>query len=288
MDINNIPSLAELEKMTPEQIEEITKPESEVVPIYEAIDLKRYQGDKFSTGFSIFDTAMKGGLRGGDLVVVTGISGQGKTTLAQTLTYNLCANGLSTLWFSYEVSLEHLHEKFQAMGMEKHYHAFAPRRNQSGSVDWIKGRILEGWKKYLTKIVFIDHIDFLTPSSTRTSDNETIALKKIATELKQLAVHLDVVIVLLAHVKKLPSGKEAEMQDISSSAGIYQLADYVFIIQRLEESQKSGILPNSNEGFIFTNESKIKLVKNRLTGQTVYIIAEHTNQKFMQKNGRSH
>lgn len=282
MDINKIPSLEELEAMTEEQVQELTHPDSEVMPIYDIVKNTKRTSDTFPIGLPIFDKAMQGGLRGGDLVIVTGISGQGKTSLSQTFTYNLCAKGVPTMWFSYEVSLEHLHKKFQQMGMQQHYFAFAPKKNQSGSVDWIQERILEGWKKYMTKVIFIDHIDFLTPADVRSSDNETIALKKIATELKQLAIHLDVAIVLMAHVKKLPTGKEPEMQDISSSAGIFQLADYVFIISRIEEKKQSGILAKK-EGAIYTDKSKVKLVKNRLTGETVYAELSHQNQRFIEQ-----
>lgn len=280
MDINSIPSLEELESMTSAQVQDLLHPESEVLPIYDIVGAHQRPVDAFPTGIRIFDKAMRGGLRGGDLMVISGISGEGKTTLSQTLTYNLCARQVPTLWFSYEVSLSHLNEKFMAMGMDKHYFAYSPKKNQSGSIDWIKDRILEGWKKYLTKVIFIDHIDFLTPSTVKTSDNEMLALKKIATELKQLAVHLDVAIVLMAHVKKLPSGKEPEMQDISSSSGIYQLADYVILINRSQEEKKSFI---PNQGTIYKNEAKVKLVKNRLTGETVYTVLEHANQRFQEK-----
>lgn len=129
--------------------------------------------------------------------------------------------------------------------------------------------------------MFIDHIDFLTPRQVKTSDNEMIALKKIATDLKQLAIHMNVCIVLMAHVKKLPTGKEPEMQDISSSSGIYQLADFVFMINRLEEQKGSGLIPKS--GNIYSNKSKVKLVKNRLTGETVYTELTNVNNRFIQQ-----
>ena len=93
----------------------------------------------------------------------------------------------------------------------------------------------------------------------------------MATELKQLAVKLDVVIVLMAHVRKVPSGKEPEMQDISSSSGIFQLADYVIITQRLMEKSSN---PFNRSGDIFSKTNKTKLVKNRLTGETVFFHSE--------------
>lgn len=278
MDINSIPTLAELEKMTDEDVLKLVHPDHEVLPISEIAAIKPPNSDAFPTGLPMLDKAMNGGFRGGDLVVVSGMSGHGKTSLAQTMTYWLTKILIPCLWFSYEVSVQRLHEKFLQMGIEPHYHAYAPKRNQSGDLDWIEARIVEGVKKYMTQVIFIDHIDFLTPSSIKTSDNENIALKKVATELKQLAIKLNVVIVLMAHVRKVPRGNEPEMQDISSSSGIFQLADYVIITQRLMEKPSN---PFSRSGEVFSNTNKTKLVKNRLTGDTVFFHSELRHGLFI-------
>lgn len=278
MDINSIPTLAQLEQMSEEDVMKLVHPDHEVLPIAEIAAIKPPNGDIYPTGLELLDKAMLGGFRGGDLVVLSGMSGHGKTSLAQTMTYWLTKRTIPCLWFSYEVSVQRLHEKFVAMGIEPHYHAFAPKRNQSGNVEWIEQRIIEGVKKYMTQVIFIDHIDFLTPTSIKTSDNENIALKKVATELKQLAIKLNVVIVLMAHVRKVPSGKEPEMQDISSSSGIFQLADYVIITQRLMEKNSN---PFSRSGDVFSNTNKTKLVKNRLTGDTVFFHSELRHGLFV-------
>jgi len=220
----------------------------------------------FSTGFTMFDEAMEGGFSGGDLVVISGISGHGKTSFAQTLTYNLCRNKFQTLWFSYEVSTDNLDAKFRKMGIGEFYHVFTPRKNTTGKLDWVKKKILHSIIENHTKIVFIDHIDFLKSTKTKNSDNEAIALKNIAIELKDIAVKYNIVIVLMAHLKKLPDDfKEPTMQDIGYSAGIFQLADYIFIIWRLQQKN-----PDSDSGEVFGPYSKIKIVKNRLTGRTTY------------------
>jgi len=255
--------------------------EDEVVHISEAIDPKKRCGDRYKTNFEIFDKAMNGGFKDGDLVIISGISGQGKTSFAQTLTYNLCKNAIPCLWFSYEVSVEHLDNKFKKMGIESFYSIYTPKKNTTGKLDWVKHKIKESWVKHATKVVFIDHIDFLTPSDIKTQDNETIALKKIATELKGIAIELGIVIVCMAHLKKLPDGKEPDMQDIGYSAGIYQLSDYVFMIMREKVNTGKG-LKRDYEGDIYTNNSIIKIVKNRETGSTKFIKVSYEREKFSQ------
>jgi replicative DNA helicase len=254
-----------------------------VKPIKEVADKQIDTGENYSIGFKEFDDVTEGGFKDGDLVIITGISGEGKTTYAQTLTYNLCKQAIPCLWFSYEVSIKHLDKKFREMGIDDFYYAFTPEKNTTGKLIWVKAKIKESWVKYATKVVFIDHIDFLAPTDVRSNDNETIILKKIATELKSLAIELGITIVTMAHIKKLPDGKEPEMQDIGYSAGIYQLADYVYIVMREKLNQEKGLSKYNNaSGNIYTNKSIIKLVKNRATGITKYIVCQYANGKFEQ------
>ena len=52
------------------------------------------------------------GFREGNLIVVTAPTAQGKTTFCQTLTRNFSANGIKSLWFSYEMPARELLDKF--------------------------------------------------------------------------------------------------------------------------------------------------------------------------------
>ena len=271
MDIKEIPNLKEFD---------FIDCNDNIVHIKDAIK-KGSKSEKYKSGFNLFDGIMNGGFKGGDLVIVSGISGQGKTTLGQTLTYNFCKQGLPCLWFSYECSVEHLNNKFIEMGIEDFYYAFTPKKNTTGKLDWIKAKIKEGYIKHSTKLIFIDHIDFLIPSNVRTSDSQSIILKNIATELKTLAIELDVVIVTMAHLKKLSNDKEPDLQDIGYSAGIFQLADYVLMVYRERNNQYKSF-GGDNEGEIYTNNSIIKYVKNRETGQLKYIKCQYNKGKFIE------
>jgi hypothetical protein len=63
------------------------------------------------------------------------------------------------------------------------------------------------------------------------------------------------------------------MQDIAESSGIYQLADYVFSIQRTFRKDKV----DGNYVEVATGESIIKLLKNRLTGEQPYMMFTMNN-----------
>ena len=254
-----------------------------IKPLKDVVDEKDLEGDAFSIGFDAIDEAMDGGLRSGDLVIVSGISGHGKTTLAQTMTYHLAKQAIPTAWFSYEVSKVRLHQKFKDMKLEDNYNfVFSPEKNASGKIEWLKRHIKKANSRYLCQAFFIDHIDFLTPTDIKKSDNEALIMKKITTQLKDLAVELNVIIVLMAHVKKLPRGiEEPEMQDIGYSAGIFQLADYVMLINRKRDKTEShSQLGGVGQRDIYLNESQVKLVKNRLTGETKAIEVIYQDNRF--------
>lgn len=269
-NLNNIPSLEEFEKA-------IQDTEDAVLPISEIAKLAGDTSKRFSTGFKEFDDALAGGFKDGDLVIISGVSGEGKTTYAQTLTYHLTKQEIPCLWFSYEITLNELNKKFLEMGISEHYHAFAPKKNTTGKLDWIKSKIIEGHIRYGTKVVFIDHIDFLTPMDMKNSDNREIALKNIAIQLKSLAIEHEVIIVLLAHVKKLQENREPDMQDIGYSAGIFQLADYVFMVSRERITKREM---GKQTGDLVTNNAKIKIVKNRQTGKLIFHTLTYANGKF--------
>jgi len=272
----------ELERPIDELTAELDKAKEDGDNVIHLSDFAR-KSDKpektFTTGFSVFNEAMDGGFRAGDLVIISGVSGQGKTSLAQTLTYHLCKADIQTLWFSYEVAPQRLHDKFVSMGIKDFYNVYAPKKNTSGKLDWIKKKILHSMIENKTKVVFIDHIDFLKSTATSGYENEAIALKNITIELKSLAVSYGVIIVLMAHLKKLSDdSKDPTMQDIGYSAGIFQLADYVMMIRRIKE-KKSRL--DSEVGEIDTKYSNIKIVKNRMTGRTVYQRVLMVNNLFI-------
>jgi replicative DNA helicase len=243
--------------------------ETDVVHITEAITSEDYSKPT-AIGYPVLDDALEGGVREGDLVIITGKSGEGKTTFAQNITINLFPNGLST-WFSYEVMINNLYAKFRQMAEAKKMNIkdlpiFTPKRMASGNLNWIKEKITEGIKKYDSKFVFIDHIDFISPTNLKSNDQRRMILKEICQELKTIAIDLKITVFLMAHVKKV-QGREVEMQDIAESSGIYQLADFIFSVARIKTKENVG----GEFIEIVSDESIIKILKNRINGKQPYM-----------------
>lgn len=226
-----------------------------VVPITEAGD----NGGKYTEAYPIgfFNGVMKGGVRAGDLIVITGKSGDGKTMLAMNITLNLDKISIPTLWFSYEVSLNNLLAKFKQMGISDKTLIYTPKKNITGNVGWIKEKIIEAQQKYSVKVIFIDDLTFLTPTTSKNSDQYRMVIGNICQELKFMSVDLNIVIFLMAHVKKT-YGREIEMEDTAESSAPFQKCDYMMAIRRADKDE--------NWGGATVKNNTIKLLKNRPFG----------------------
>lgn len=241
----------------------MTNDNDEILPLEEiAKRIGNNLTTPFASGFKSFDESLLGGYREGDLVIITGNTGEGKTTFAQTLTHNFAFNKIPSVWFSYEVMINELWKKFSDMGVEKDFISYAPFKIVSGRLDWIKSKIKEAKSKYNIKVVFIDHLGYLVPTPNAYDKNMTVNystyLTAICRELKLVAIEEKIIIVLLTHQTKT---EDPSMRNISGSAGIAQEADTVITVQR--ELDK-----NSDAGEVFKSGAILKMDKNRRTGIT--------------------
>jgi len=209
-----------------------------------------------------FDNALLGGFSAGDLVIVAGQSGHGKTTLIQDWSVTLANGGqsqrekLPSLWFSYEVLARPMWQKFQSMGASLDTPIYMPKFNDSYETEYVTEIIERAIDKWGIKVVCIDHLGFLRPPRGNYS-NAADSVTHTVRALKRLAVKHGLIILMPVHVRKTNS-KTPDLNDIRDSLGIAQEADAVFFIGREKDS---GGLP--------TEQAKVWLVKNRKTGMAV-------------------
>lgn len=246
--------------------------DDEVLPFNEIWeDIKNAPETRFSIGMPELDAVM-GGIDEGDLIVLTAPTGQGKTTFCQHLTNSLSKEGQKSLWFSFEVSLKRFLQKFDGqfpMG-------YSPKTNQQKSLVWLERKMIEGLVKFQTKIVFIDHLDFVINA---TGENEAFEIKQVMHELKAMAIKYKVTIFLVAHIKAQEDGQIVSINSLKGSSSISQLADFVICMWRVP--QKQGKESMKENGIILTNETVVSIVKNRPTGQQGSFKMVYNDGRFM-------
>ena len=148
--------------------------------------------DPFPTGFKKLDGCILGGFRGGDLILLSGLSKHGKSQVSLQMTKAFSVQAIPVLWFSFEMPISTLKWRFDQMRQwnyrrreendEKEWNGFGwvfeteekkyfdemdllcymPEKNVSDKIEWLKERIIDARKKFDIRIVIVDNLDFLT------------------------------------------------------------------------------------------------------------------------------
>jgi replicative DNA helicase len=191
----------------------------------------------------------------GQLIVISGVTGQGKTTLVQTISLALLEQLAYPLWFSYEVDCEDFLSVFPGDYKE---HVYMPSKLQGNTLQWIEERMLESKLKFDTKAVFIDHLHYLI--SMNPKQNASLLIGETVRGLKQLALKHRVVVFLVAHMQKTKPDEEPGLGHIRDSSFVEQEADTVLYVWRQKENKSVTVLKvakNRKRGII---DDRIPLV----------------------------
>ena len=229
--------------------------EDKILSSYDLLEALKHEDRAvdIKSGFVSLDGLIKG-FQGGELTVISGLTGNGKTLLAQTLTVNFAQQAIKSLWFSYEVITENF---LRAFGDELPLF-YLPARLKDCSVSWLSERIHEGKLKYEIDAVFIDHLHFLV--NLNKGANMSTEIGGVMRELKKLALRFNLCIFLIAHTMKIKPETELTLGDTRDSSFIEQEADNVFYIWRLKNSNQAILKIAKNRRYgIF--ERKLKLIK---------------------------
>lgn len=193
------------------------------------------------------------GYEGGELTIFSGITGNGKTLLAQTHTRNFDEQGVKSLWFSYEVMPANF---LKAFGEDLPLF-YMPARLTGNSITWLSTRIHEAKLKYNIKAVFVDHLHFIVEMNR---GNMSIEIGNVMRAIKKMALKFNVAFFLIAHTMKVKPDTELGIGDTRDSSFIEQEADNVFYIWRTKKERQAilKIAKNRRNGVF---EKKVTLFK---------------------------
>lgn len=186
-------------------------------------------------GFPQLDYIIEG-CQEGELIVISGMRKEGKTTIAQSITNKLIEEGNYPLWFTYEVTSRAFVEY-----MKSHNEIpplfYLPQELKSKSLEWIENRIKEGIAKYGIRMVFIDHLHYLLDLKFR---NVSLEIGAIMRFLKQeIALKYGLVVFLICHTTKQKADEELDASDIRDSGFIGTECDTCLLIWRNKEEGRA-------------------------------------------------
>ena len=207
----------------------------------------------YKLGFPMLDNLI-GGVQAGELTVISGITGNGKTLLAQTFTRNLNDSEILPLWFTYEVLAPQFLKNFGSS-----LPTFCmPSMLKANTIEWIEDKIYESVLKYESKVVFIDHLHYLVDMKMR---NVSLEIGFLMRYLKKLAIRYAQSIFIICHMTKLQQDKEPDTENLRDSGMIGCEADNVFFIWRKKSKPQEAILKISKARRTGVMQEKIELIK---------------------------
>lgn len=245
---------------------------------------------KVRTYFEKLDYFLDGGLQGGELMIMSGPSGNGKSLICQSMAYNQGANNISSLWLTLEMGWQSTTRKFMAMDWKyqttenpDNLPIFYPIDNRALSLDWLKKQIFKAKRENGIEIVYLDHLHSLL-SLMDMKGNTSLILGGIVKELHQIVIEADIPLVLIAHTKKLNVGDVPDINSIRDSALIVCEADLMGILWRERDKNSikdEEVTENAN---VYTDRTFFSLEKNRRGREDE---GESTGRMFLGKiNGK--
>lgn len=229
----------------------------------ENVDLEKM--DYYPTGIKTLDDTIGHGFHDGELIILTGKCGEGKSTFASQIVAKMIKNGLKAFCYSGELP-DYMFKSWidkQICGgtcteaARNAASAFYDKKcyiyDNSSVVDEkeeIFALMAQAVKILGCKFVLIDNL--MTAMETKPQEDLYRQQSAFVTKLTKYAKGFNVIVMLVAHPKK---GDSDENDSISGSGDITNRANVVIRYQRKSKKQEDE------------NRSLIKITKNRTTGR---------------------
>lgn len=246
----------------------------DIVPLAEAASLAGQDvNSKIPSGFSDLDNCMDGGFREGDFTIISGIPGDGKTTLARMFTLNFAKAGIPSLWFSHEMTSVELWDSFNKMGADPSLISYVPIELED-DLDWMFAHCDKAIEQFGVKAIFIDTLGDIVKSVKKQQElsNYATYLAQICKELRRYAIKRKVMIFAVAHATKSTRSKtnETDNSDIANSNGIPAAATNIFHIWRDPESDNLSYVKigkSRRDGTKKNHKFKFRFADNKLISE---------------------
>lgn len=217
--------------------------EVQILSLYDAAQLQAQDTSaQILSGYPELDACMDGGFREGDVTVLTGIPGSGKTTMARMLTMNFARENVPSLWFSHEMTMRELWDSFEKMGADPSLVSYVPSVLERDLSEVLKIAD-KAIKERGIKAIFIDTLGDVEKSREKgVIENYSTVLKQICKQLRDFAVSRKVMVFEVAHCTKQTrsNSDETNNADIADSNGIAAAATNIWHVWRDKDTDTGG------------------------------------------------
>lgn len=178
-----------------------------------------------STGFKELD-AMLEGFEPGEMMILTGHTKHGKSRLAANIAWNAAMIGKTVYFINTEMTKLQMGRRFNALAGDRSPAGKILLNDKAGLASNDVIRIMENAKEKGCDLMIVDHLHFFS----RSVENQTNEISKIAKEFKDAAVAYELPLLMLCHVQQADTKKYPTLQMIKNSSSIAQDADIVISV----------------------------------------------------------
>lgn len=231
---------------------------------------------KVCTKYSGLDNLIDG-FRYEQLVVLSAQEKSGKTAFAIELIDSM--KNQNPCFFLFEQSAQEIIRQRKERGQEVP-HGYAPKKNVDNRWAWVEARMMESMVKYGSRVFVIDNVDWLEKEYGYNQRTDEV-MRDLLLKIKNFCKQWEVIIFLIAHVKKVPMDVIPQPDDIKDTSAFKQIADIVLILWRKTKEEK--VDGTKTKAPYRTNETLLWVAENRQTGKTGYVQFIFDGKNFLEK-----
>jgi archaellum biogenesis ATPase FlaH len=239
-----------------------------------------------------------GSWRAGNLIVVSGPQGTGKTSLVLNVLSHWAEQGYPALLYCLEMTIAELVQYVLCAHYQRIEDEITPtliEQARHGLANWplylganpriteiraITEMLMQAVRRYGLKLLAFDNLHMLA----RSVDHRSEEVGVITKTFKLLAMEMEIPLILIAQPRKLTPGKVMTPWDLKDSVDIFSDADQIILLHRelvASTNDKSAVAAASEGAEIYDSKTLVRIAKSRhMAGKDALLYFEGAQHRF--------